>query len=38
MDILVRTPEQLAQRLRLGDPFLLEITRKGKVLYERPGG
>lgn len=36
MDILVRTPEQLEQRIRLGDPFLQEITQKGKVLYERP--
>lgn len=36
IDILVRTPEQLEQRIRLGDPFLQEITQKGKVLYERP--
>lgn len=36
MDILVRTPEQLEQRIRLGDSFLQEITQKGKVLYERP--
>src|ERR1700674_2165263 len=36
MDILVRTPEQLEQRIRLGDLFLQEITQKGKVLYERP--
>lgn len=35
MDILVRTPEQLEQRIRLGDTFMQEITQKGKVLYER---
>lgn len=36
MDILVRTPEQLEQRLQMGDSFIQEITQKGKVLYERP--
>ncbi|MCG3140187.1 MAG: hypothetical protein HDKAJFGB_01190 [Anaerolineae bacterium] len=36
MDILVRTPEQLEQRIRLGDPFMQEIAQRGKVLYERP--
>jgi uncharacterized protein len=36
MDILVRTPEQLKERIGLGDAFLSEITTKGKVLYERP--
>lgn len=36
MDILVRTPEQLEQRIRLDDSFMREIAEKGKVLYERP--
>jgi len=30
---LVLTPEELAHRLTLGDPFYLEIMRRGKVLY-----
>ena len=38
MDILVRTPEEVAERLRLGDPFLRPILEKGQVLYERPSG
>ncbi len=37
MDILVRTPEQLQERLAMGDYFLREITTQGKVMYERPG-
>jgi predicted nucleotidyltransferase len=36
MDILVRTPEQLRERIALGDYFLREIVTKGQVLYERP--
>lgn len=35
MDILVRTPKQLQERLALGDSFMHDITTKGKVLYER---
>ena len=34
MDLLVRTPEQLEERLRLGDYFLQDIMRRGIVLYE----
>lgn len=34
IDLLVRTPEQIKSRLDLGDYFIREITRKGKVLYE----
>jgi len=37
LDLLVRTPDQLAERLRLGDPFLREILRKGEVLYDAAG-
>ena len=33
-DLLVRTPEQVEKRLRLGDFFLREIVSHGKVLYE----
>jgi len=35
LDLLVRTPKELAQRLKLGDPFMREIVSKGKILYEK---
>jgi len=35
LDLLVRTPEVLEMRIQMGDPFLKEIVRKGKVVYER---
>jgi len=34
VDIIVRTPEDMRQRLAWNDFFLKEITEKGKVLYE----
>lgn len=34
MDLLVRTPEQLEQRLHLGDSFVKDILSRGTVLYE----
>lgn len=34
VDLLVRTPRQVKERLRLGDPFMSEIVSRGKVLYE----
>ncbi len=34
LDLLVRTPEQVRERLALGDPFIREILHDGKVLYE----
>ena len=34
IDLIVRTPEQLATRLALHDFFLQEVIRKGKVIYE----
>lgn len=36
MDVLVRTPEQLKERIALGDSFLREIATRGKVIYEQP--
>jgi predicted nucleotidyltransferase len=36
LDLLVRNPRQLAERLALGDFFLQDVVEKGKVLYERP--
>lgn len=38
VDLLVRTPEQVRNRLDLGDPFMEDIVRKGKVLYEAADG
>jgi predicted nucleotidyltransferase len=35
LDLIVRTPAILAQRLAWGDPFINEIINKGKILYER---
>jgi predicted nucleotidyltransferase len=34
MDLLVRTPEYVEERIRMGDFFMQEITEQGKVLYE----
>lgn len=34
LDLLVRTPEFIAQRLELGDFFIKEILEQGKVIYE----
>ncbi|MBI1765605.1 MAG: nucleotidyltransferase domain-containing protein [Acidobacteria bacterium] len=36
IDLLVKTPEQVQQRLTLGDRFMREIIERGKVLYEAP--
>ena len=34
---LVYTPEELEERLKIGDDFVKEILRKGIVVYERAG-
>ncbi len=34
VDVLVKTPQQIKERIELGDFFLAEILEKGKVLYE----
>lgn len=36
IDLLVRSPEQIQERLALNDFFLRSIVEKGKVLYEAP--
>jgi uncharacterized protein len=36
LDLIVRTPEFIAQRLKWGDCFTAEILAKGDVLYEGP--
>jgi uncharacterized protein len=35
VDLIVRTPAEIAERLKIGDCFIEEIVTKGKVLYER---
>lgn len=34
MDLLVRTSEQVRERLQIGDSFMREIVERGKVMYE----
>ncbi|MBY0523092.1 MAG: nucleotidyltransferase domain-containing protein [Gemmataceae bacterium] len=34
MDLLVRTPQEIARGLKEGDTFLTEVVSKGKILYE----
>jgi uncharacterized protein len=34
IDLLVRTPEQIQQRLEMGDHFIRDIIERGKVMYE----
>lgn len=34
LDLLVRTPADVAKRLRWKDPFISEVVEKGEVLYE----
>jgi predicted nucleotidyltransferase len=38
LDLLVRTPKNLAWRLDEGDSFLREVMDRGKVLYEKTDG
>ena len=34
VDLIVRTPEKILQRLEKGDDFIRQILEQGKVLYE----
>ena len=34
IDLLVRTPKQVQERLSMGDPFMQDIVERGKVMYE----
>jgi len=36
LDLIVRTPQKLAWRLKEGDWFLREIIAQGKVVYAKP--
>ncbi len=38
LDLLVRTPSKIRERLAMGDDFIKEILEKGKVLYEATHG
>ena len=35
MDLIVYTPEEVRERLKIKDFFIEEIINKGKVIYER---
>ena len=34
VDMLIRTPAKIQQRIEMGDDFIREILEEGKVLYE----
>jgi predicted nucleotidyltransferase len=34
LDLIVRTPEQVAERLAMNDWFIRDIFAKGRILYE----
>ena len=34
MDLIVRTPAKVRERVKLGDWFMREIMEKGKILYD----
>ena len=36
LDLLVRTPAKIRERLAMGDDFIKDILDRGKVLYEAP--
>jgi len=36
LDLLVRTPAKIKERLAMGDDFIKDILMEGKVLYEAP--
>ena len=38
LDLIVRSPQTVAERLALGDPFLQEVLSRGRVLYDAAGG
>jgi predicted nucleotidyltransferase len=37
LDLLVYTPKLLKERVKMGDSFIQDILREGKILYESPG-
>lgn len=37
LDLLVRTPKEVEERLSIDDPFIKKIIKEGKVLYDSSG-
>jgi predicted nucleotidyltransferase len=37
LDLIVHTPNNLAERIKMGDWFLRDVLKEGKVLYESSG-
>jgi predicted nucleotidyltransferase len=37
VDLLVRTPENIRYRLKIGDRFIRDVLAEGKVLYDADG-
>lgn len=35
MDIIVKTPDEIKNRTKMFDPFIMNILKTGKVLYEK---
>ncbi len=38
IDLLVRSPEEVRERIEIGDRFMREIFERGKVMYETAHG
>ena len=36
VDLVVKTPEEIQQRIRENDFFLSDVLRRGRVIYEAP--
>ena len=36
MDIIVKTPDEIKKRTEIFDPFIRNILKTGKVIYEKP--
>ena len=36
LDLIVHTPKHLAERLKMGDWFLRDVLKEGKVVYKAP--
>jgi hypothetical protein len=34
MDVIVRTPEEVRERLRIGDHFVRDVLEQGKVMHD----
>lgn len=34
IDLLIRSPEEIRERIKIGDSFIREIIERGKVIYE----